>query len=256
MVGPANGTVVTNGYPTLSWSAANGATSYTVSLVGPKGTNYYSVTGTSLSLPLAQNGAYSWTVTPDNGAGNGPVSATGNFNVNYGVWKFGVISDTQWTGSPDDGKSPGTTPAGIIQQCDQAFIAQGVKFVIAVGDTVDTGSQTDMDIRALYAQDLYNAGIGFFPFRGNHESGWTGSAAEEARIYPQIVNGGTNNLTPSDVPPSGWDMTPTLTRRRRRARRSSSAQTSPIRPTSTERTSTAITAGCRIRSTTTTSVSS
>jgi len=51
---------------------------------------------------------------------------------------------------------------------------------------------------------LYNAGIGFFPFRGNHESGWTGSAAEEARIYPQIVNGGTNNLTPSDVLASGW----------------------------------------------------
>ncbi len=114
-------------------------------------------------------------------------------------WKFGVLSDTQWTGSPDDGKSPGTTPAGIIQQCDQAFIAQGVKFVIAVGDTVDTGSQVNMDIRALYAQDLYNAGIGFFPFRGNHESGWTGSAAEEARLYPQILNGGTNNLTPSDV---------------------------------------------------------
>ncbi len=200
LTGPANGTVVTNGYPTLSWSASAGATSYTVALVGPKGTNYYAVAGTSLSLQLSQNGAYSWTVTPDNGAGAGPVSATGNFNVNYGVWKFGVISDTQWTGSPDDGKSPGTTPAGIIQQCDQAFIAQGVKFVIAVGDTVETGSQTDMDIRALYAQDLYNAGIGFYPFRGNHESGWTGSAAEEALIYPQIVNGGTNNLTPSTIP--------------------------------------------------------
>ena len=56
-------------------------------------------------------------------------------------WKFGVLSDTQWTGSPDDGKSPNTVPAGIIQQCNQAFIAQGVKLVIAVGDTVDSGSQ-------------------------------------------------------------------------------------------------------------------
>ncbi|MDR3460247.1 MAG: metallophosphoesterase [Verrucomicrobiae bacterium] len=120
------------------------------------------------------------------------------------AWKFGVISDTQWTGSPDDGRSPGTVPCGIIQQCDQAFIAQGVKFVIAVGDTVDSGSKNDMDVRALYAQDLYNAGIGFYPFRGNHESGWTGSAAEEARIYPQIVNGGTNNLTPLDVLTSGY----------------------------------------------------
>ena len=119
-------------------------------------------------------------------------------------WKFGVISDTQWTGSPDDGQSPGTVPCGIIKQCNQAFIAQCVKFVIAVGDTCDVGSQKDIDVRALYAQELYNAGIGFYPFRGNHESGWTGSAAEEARIYPQIVNGGVNNLTPFDVLTSGY----------------------------------------------------
>jgi len=126
-------------------------------------------------------------------------------------WKFGVISDTQWTGSPDDGKSPGTVPCGIIVQCDQAFIAQGVKFVIAVGDTVDTGSQRDMDTRALFAQDLYNAGIGFYPCRGNHESGWTGSAAEEGRIYPQILNGGTNNLTPADVLASGYGIDTKIT---------------------------------------------
>jgi DNA repair exonuclease SbcCD nuclease subunit len=203
--GPASGTVVTNGSTNLSWSAASGATAYVVALTGPSGaTTYYPITGTTLALSggLA-NGTYSWTVTPVNAAGNGPVSETRTLTLQQGAsgtpWKFGVLSDTQWTGSPDDGKSPGTTPAGIIQQCDQAFIAQGVKFVIAVGDTVDTGSQKNMDIRALYAQDLYNAGIGFFPYRGNHESGWTGSAAEEGRIYPQILNGGANNLTPADV---------------------------------------------------------
>ena len=209
LAGPDNGSTATNGVANLTWSVEPGASSYLVTLIAPNGiTNYYTVTGTSLSLAGGLvNGDYSWSVTPVNGQGNGPVSEVRSLTVSntpHAPWKFGVLSDTQCTGSPDDGQSPGTTPAGIIKQCDQAFIAQGVKFVIAVGDTVDTGSQQNMDIRALYAQDLYNAGIGFFPFRGNHESGWTGSAAEEGRIYPQILNGGINNLTPSDVLTSGW----------------------------------------------------
>jgi len=111
----------------------------------------------------------------------------------------------------DDGQSPGTAPCGIIQQCDQAFIAQGVKFVIAVGDTVDTGSQKNLDNRALFARTSTTPAIGFFPFRGNHESGWTGSAAEEARLYPQILNGGTNNLTPADVLASGYGIDTKIT---------------------------------------------
>jgi hypothetical protein len=36
----------------------------------------------------------------------GAMAMTGS-NANA-AWKFGVISDTQWTGSPDDGQSPGT----------------------------------------------------------------------------------------------------------------------------------------------------
>jgi hypothetical protein len=84
-------------------------------------------------------------------------------------WSFGVISDTQWT-KPDDGKNPNTCAADIVRQVNQEFIAKGVTFVIAVGDTVDVGSKIDIDTRALYAQELYNAGIGFYPLRGNHEA--------------------------------------------------------------------------------------
>ena len=51
-------------------------------------------------------------------------------------WKFGVISDTQWT-KADDGYNPNTVAANIIAQIDQKFIEAGVKLVIAVGDTCD-----------------------------------------------------------------------------------------------------------------------
>jgi len=137
------------------------------------------------------------------GAGSTSTAVTVTVAVSPASWKFGVISDTQWSVG-DDGKNPNTVAANIIMQVNSQFIAQGVKLVVAVGDTMDSSSQVSMDTRALFAQDLYNAGIGFYPIRGNHDAGWTGSAAEEARVCPQIVNGGTNNLTPADVLASGY----------------------------------------------------
>jgi hypothetical protein len=117
-------------------------------------------------------------------------------------WKFGVMSDTQWIGT-DDGKNPNTVAVGIVRQLNHEFIKRGVKFVIQVGDLVDqTGStpasiaQTE-DTRASYAQELYNAGIGFFPLRGNHDSNKL-AGAEFKRIYPQTLNG-MMDMTPSDV---------------------------------------------------------
>ena len=117
-------------------------------------------------------------------------------------WKFGIISDTQWTPGPDPAnKNPNTVPASIIKQVDQQFIKAGVKLVIAVGDMVDTGSQINDYARALYAQGLYNARIGFYPLRGNHEAAngtYTGSDADFWHAYPQISSG-LNNATPADI---------------------------------------------------------
>ena len=116
-------------------------------------------------------------------------------------WSFGIISDTQWS-KPDDGKNPNTCAADIIRQIDQQFINAGVKLVIAVGDTVEVGSKTSIDTRALYAQDLYNAGIGFYPLRGNHEAAedpnYLLSGIEFQYAFPQIGTG-LNNNTPSDI---------------------------------------------------------
>jgi hypothetical protein len=87
-------------------------------------------------------------------------------------WKFGVMSDTQWTLSTDPaGKNPDRVAVSIIQEINRQFINHGVKFVIQVGDLTEDGKDPDIATRALAAEPLYDAGIGFFPMRGNHEYG-------------------------------------------------------------------------------------
>ena len=125
-------------------------------------------------------------------------------------WKFGVMADTQWTATAsgtDPINNPGTCAAGIIRALNQQFINHGVKFVVQVGDLVDketwtvssasgysdpfgyaggtTGIRT-LPYRAWAAQDLYDAGIGFFPVRGNHEASAT-AANEMPLLFPQVT---------------------------------------------------------------------
>lgn len=114
------------------------------------------------------------------------------------AWKFGVMSDTQWTTPPgDDSRDPNTVAVDIINQLNAQFIASGVKFVIQVGDVTDDGSNTALDVTALFRQSLYNQGIGFFPLRGNHESTLP-AATEFRRLFPQTQSG-LMNATPADV---------------------------------------------------------
>ncbi len=133
-------------------------------------------------------------------------------NVTSGAWRFGIMADTQWV-EPDDLNNPDTSAISIVNQIQQQFINAGVKFVVHVGDladnnNVDYGTTTPVlntgeDARALYAQALYNAGIGFFPLRGNHDDNYSGLNAEFARIYPQTgavpANAGIHNNTPLDI---------------------------------------------------------
>lgn len=112
-------------------------------------------------------------------------------------WKFGVMSDTQWIGT-DDGKSPNSVPVDIIKAVNREFIAKGVKFVVQVGDLCDNGSVPNgEDTRAAFVQELYNAGIGFFPYRGNHDSS-VAAATEFLALYPQTQTG-TMNVTPASA---------------------------------------------------------
>jgi hypothetical protein len=121
---------------------------------------------------------------------------TGVASAHDESWSFGVMPDTQWT-VPDDGRNPNSVPVDIINQVNQEFISKDVKFVVQVGDLTDDGTNLALDTRATYTQALYNAGIGFFPLRGNHESSQT-AAVEFKRIFPQ-TQAGQNNNTPVDA---------------------------------------------------------
>ena len=155
------------------------------------------------------------------------------------AWKFGVMADTQWiaTNAGDDGMNPHSCAVEIARQIQLAFINEGVKFVVQVGDLCDKGNHNPSssstsftlkfadgtsyqsgsllaeDTRALFVQGLYNAGIGFFPLRGNHDES-AANAVEFQRLYPQTQNG-AHNATPSDVlslvnPDSAKQPSPTL----------------------------------------------
>ncbi|NTU53230.1 MAG: metallophosphoesterase [Chlorobiaceae bacterium] len=107
-------------------------------------------------------------------------------------WKFGVMGDTQWTAPDPSGQNRDTVPLSIIDQVNRQFIAAGVKFVIQVGDLSDDGREASEKRRAEAAKPLIDAGIGFFPFRGNHEvygkdNGY-GASGFRSR-YPQTRSG-------------------------------------------------------------------
>jgi hypothetical protein len=126
--------------------------------------------------------------------------------ISGNAWMFGVMSDTQWKsgGSYTDGDM--TCATGVIDALNQQFINHGCKFVIQVGDLCDkeyVGSVRSLPTRAAHAQALYDAGIGFFPLRGNHES--SAIAANEIPVlFPQTQGGGdyvygATNFQASDI---------------------------------------------------------
>ena len=133
------------------------------------------------------------------------------------AWKFGIMGDTQWVDA-DDGKNPNTCAADIINQVNRQFINSGVKFVVHVGDLVDNGNsggvynvptvaggsypmsngQVGEHTRALFGQTLYNAGIGIFPLRGNHDAAQA-TAGAFVGAFPQTQKGGSHNASPAHV---------------------------------------------------------
>jgi hypothetical protein len=114
-------------------------------------------------------------------------------------WSFAVMADTQWTNPPGDvdHMNPNTVAVDIINQLNRQFIGKQVKFVIQTGDLTDKQSTASIDTSAIFRQALYNAHIGFYPLRGNHESS-AASAAEVTRVFPQTQSA-TMNATPADA---------------------------------------------------------
>lgn len=108
------------------------------------------------------------------------------------VWKFGVMADTQWRTGLNAGGEPGSCAVSIINALNRQFIGHDVKFVIQVGDLVDkeiVDNARTLPTRAAAATALYDARIGFFPLRGNHE-GSKIAASELPVLFPQTLGKG------------------------------------------------------------------
>lgn len=121
----------------------------------------------------------------------------GRAAVSPNAWRFGVMADTQWRTGANSGGEPGTCAVSIINALNQQFIQHDVRFVIQVGDLVDketadgtSSGPRSLPTRAGVAQALYDAGIGFFPVRGNHEGSKT-AALEIPALFPQTQGGGS-----------------------------------------------------------------
>jgi Calcineurin-like phosphoesterase len=162
----------------------------------------------TLTAPAAGSADVSVTVTDALGASTKyDFSATICTPPAATAWKFGVMADTQWTTGDPAGQNPTTVAVSIIDQLNPIFIKAGVKFVIQVGDLADTGNDADETVRAQAAQPLYDAGIGFFPMRGNHETYGTGNSFAIPvlqSLYPQTRGlsqtfGATNFSSPTSV---------------------------------------------------------
>lgn len=107
------------------------------------------------------------------------------------AWKFGVISDTQW--SPASQGNSNSVAINIIDAVNQRFIGAGVDLVLQVGDLCDNGSTAGLQTRADHNAVLTGAGIKFYPVRGNHE-GSSSAANYMATAFPNL---------PSTVPGDG-----------------------------------------------------
>jgi len=103
------------------------------------------------------------------------------------AWRFAVTADTQWTITHDltwddddpyyahvnpdyREENPEYVSVSTIRKLNEALIAHDVRFVIQLGDLTDRAGDAAIYTHAAARQPLYDAGIGFFPVRGNHET--------------------------------------------------------------------------------------
>ena len=113
------------------WAASDGLAPYTASWT-------VAATGTHALTAVAwDNEGMAATSTP--------VTVTATTAVAAAPWKFGVMSDTQWTGVPSDQvNNPNNVSVSIINQINPQFINAGVKFVVQVGDLTESGAPADV----------------------------------------------------------------------------------------------------------------
>ncbi len=157
------------------------------------------VLGLGLAACVGPSGSDGATGATGDTGPQGPQGPPGPRPSSSTAWRFGVISDTQWT-LADDGRNPNSVAVDIISQVNRAFMDHDVQLVVAVGDLADLPCSAtpcaELETRAVFAQDLYNHGIAFYPLLGNHDP-FPLDATEFLRLFPQTQTG-VNNATPPD----------------------------------------------------------
>ena len=103
---------------------------------------------------------------------------------NDSSWSFAVIPDTQWA-TKMDAPCHGTA-IHIIDAINAEFVRQKVDFVIAVGDLVETSSAVAFQTRAAHNKALDEAGIKFYPVRGNHDAVDLEAVAQFKAAFPGL----------------------------------------------------------------------
>ena len=109
LTSPANGATGVSTTPSLSWSAASGATSYDLYLGTSSSPAFYTNTTATSATPsaLTSGTTYYWRVVPKNSCGSGTSSATSSFTTTGGV--VTVLSEgaesgaTGWTFTKNTG---------------------------------------------------------------------------------------------------------------------------------------------------------
>ncbi|MFC7457417.1 metallophosphoesterase family protein [Brachybacterium sp. GCM10030267] len=132
--------------------------------------------------------------------GTAAASAAPRSALSENAWTFGLMSDTQW-GADADGENPGSIAGGLQRMINERMIDEGAAFLVQVGDNVDREEDSyngRPDVRTLpikgeLVQPLYDAGIGFYTLRGNHESSAT-AGQELPQVFPQHMGEGENPL--------------------------------------------------------------
>jgi predicted phosphodiesterase len=77
------------------------------------------------------------------------------------AWKFVVMGDTR-------GSNNGVNTTAVSSLAN-AIVAEGAKFTLVVGDLVDSGNLSYFNTWKSTMSPVYNAGIGVYPIRGNHD---------------------------------------------------------------------------------------
>ena len=131
-------------------------------------------------------------------------------------WTFAILGDTQWasevctaiegtsdtlclSGDSLSGyRNPNSVAVDFIHQIQERLILDHKpKFLVLLGDFGDDVDVKSVQTRVTWAQELYDAQIGVFPVRGNHDEG-PYVAKEFLKVFPQTRTGEMNQ-TPADA---------------------------------------------------------